>query len=177
MHISVTGTPGTGKTTLSVELASLINAELVDLTAYAKAKTNTLFDGHYGCSIIDLDELKNVFLKDYSPFSGNLIIDGLLSHYLPVSHVIVLRSDPRLLLERLNRRDYSMDKIKENLEAEYSGVILYDAINLHENVIEVDATQGVDTDDLIAWLEIGGKKIIEKDWSSQFTEALKDLMD
>ena len=56
-------------------------------------------------------------------------------------------------------------------------MIIYDAINLHENVIEVDATQGVDTDDLIAWLEIGGKKIIEKDWSSQFTEALKDLMD
>lgn len=59
---------------------------------------------------------------------------------MPADLVIVLRAHPKTIAERLKERGYSKDKIGENVEAELVDVILIEALDEHENVIEVDTT-------------------------------------
>ena len=55
--------------------------------------------------------------------------------------VIVLRVRPEILQKRLEARDYSDSKIRENLEAEALGVCTAEAYDIYgENVCEVDVT-------------------------------------
>jgi adenylate kinase len=171
--LAVSGTPCTGKTTVSTEIGKRLKAVVLDLNDYAVLKTQVELDEERNTLSVDVDELKKAFKEDYRSLDTRLVVDGLLSHLMPVSHVLVLRADPRLLLERMMGRGYSKAKIKENLEAEYAGVILYDAVSLHKNVLELDATDGVDYEDIEKWIRSGGRTIVEEDWSYELTEALK----
>ena len=55
--------------------------------------------------------------------------------------IIVLRLNPNILQNRLLRRNYSEEKIHENLEAEALGVCSVEAYEHHgENVNEIDTT-------------------------------------
>ncbi|MFH1404205.1 MAG: AAA family ATPase [Candidatus Altiarchaeota archaeon] len=173
--LSVSGTPCTGKTTNSRKLSSLLKAVYLDLNDYAKSSIGVDYDKDHETFDVDVDELGVLFEKEYGSGKEPLVVDGLLSHFMPVSHVLVLRADPRLLSARMSERGYGRGKILENLEAEYAGVILYDALSLHNNVLELDATTGVDYDVVSSWLESGGRKVFEKDWSTEFTEALNAL--
>ncbi|MFB6114738.1 MAG: adenylate kinase, partial [Candidatus Nanohalobium sp.] len=59
----------------------------------------------------------------------------------PVDVCVVLRTRPDKLRERLNERDYSDRKVEENVQSEILDVVLSEAVENQETVVEVDTTE------------------------------------
>jgi adenylate kinase len=133
MRIALTGTPGTGKTTV----AALLPYRVIDINALVKEGLNLGIDPRRGCLDADMDALARRLEK---MASGEIcILEGHFSHHF-ADWCIVLRLAPSELGKRLEARDYSQEKIRENLEAEALDVILVEAVELCGRVDEIDTT-------------------------------------
>jgi adenylate kinase len=123
--IIVTGTPGTGKTTVAKRLAKKNNATYIDVNEVIKEhKLGQKYDKKRKVKIIDTKKLNGYLIKiikEAKAKKTSLIIDSHLSHYLPKEYVdlcMVTKSTLRKLQNRLKKRNYSKAKIQENLECE-----------------------------------------------------------
>lgn len=133
MQIALTGTPGTGKTTV----AAILPYRVIDINALVKRGLNLGRDPERGCLEADMDALA-LRLKEMD--TGDLtILEGHFSHFF-ASWAIVLRLSPKALRERLEARGYSSEKIKENLEAEALDLILVESVENCSRVDEIDTT-------------------------------------
>ena len=133
MIIALTGTPGTGKTSIARELNDFTT---IDLTEFVKQRELGQQQDEFE---VDIDAMVESLEDEIVP-EENTVIDGHLSHHYPADFCIVLRCNPEELRERLSERDYSEQKIEENVESEILDVLLGEAISAQENVIEVDTT-------------------------------------
>jgi len=121
--LGVTGTPGTGKKSVAVELADLLGFTAKDVNALAR---------ELGCAertgeseVVDTKRLSRALIeRDWGDvvFHGHLLPD--LFRRERIDYVAVLRCDPSILKERLWARGYRGDHLRENLEAELIGVSL-----------------------------------------------------
>lgn len=140
--IALTGSPGAGKSTLADALR-LHGVLHVDLARFA-------FD--YGL-VEGVDAVRNSNIIDPAKVGPRLhafvqkgtpvLLESHWSHDIPgVQSAIVLRLKPSELKKRLVRRGWPPKKVRENLEAEGTDIILQEAIsNLGvKNVFEIDAT-------------------------------------
>lgn len=112
--IAVSGTPGTGKSTVCQLLSS--DFTIVSLSELAE---------EYGClDSVDLADgaapVDIHRLADEWEFVGESLtfIDGHLSHFLDVDGIVLLRSKPEDLRSRLLTRGYDEVKITANIEWE-----------------------------------------------------------
>jgi adenylate kinase len=146
MLLILTGTPGTGKSTLSKLLVQKLNGKLVEINQLVEDKK--LYTGHdpeKGYLEVDLGalekELQGILTKSPKKDSW-IILEGHLSHYFPNAElVIVLRTNPRILEERLRSRGWRDAKILENLEAEALDVCTWEAFQIHgDKVHELDTS-------------------------------------
>ena len=134
VRYALTGTPGTGKTTITHAL----NKKTVHLSElYSEASEGKTISDEW---LIDVEKLNQVFdeKKDDA-----FIVEGHLSHTLKdVENVVVLRCDPNVLKSRMKKRNYSESKIRENLEAEAIGIIYSEAIEIFDKttVAQLDTT-------------------------------------
>ena len=130
VNYALTGTPGTGKTSLKKHL----NKKIISLSEYYEQASDGKTDN--GEWIVDIEKLDNILEdSDCNFFEGNF------SHKLDkIDKVIVLRCDPQILEKRLESRNYSKNKVRENLEAEAIGLIYSEAIEIRDraNVFQVD---------------------------------------
>lgn len=130
VNYALTGTPGTGKTSLKKHL----NKKIISLSEYYEQASEGKTDN--GEWIVDIEKLDNILEdSDCNFFEGNF------SHKLDkIDKVIVLRCDPQILEKRLESRNYSKNKVRENLEAEAIGVIYSEAIEIQDkaNVFQID---------------------------------------
>ena len=140
MRIAITGTPGTGKTILSKKLAKMIKYDVLELNK--EIKKNKLYDSYdkkRKCFVVDIRKVDK-YLKKVK--SKNLIVDSHLSHFLKGnSIVIVLRCNPEVLEQRLKKKKWNKEKIRENVEAEYINLISWEARQTNKNVFDVDTTK------------------------------------
>ena len=137
MRAALTGTPGTGKTTV----AALLPFRVIDLNAVIREEGLTLgSDPDRGCLIADVEALA-ARLEELAPEEedGILVLEGHFSHQF-ATEAIVLRTRPQVLRERLFQRGYSEEKVRENLEAEFLDVVLVEAAEWCDRVSEIDAT-------------------------------------
>jgi adenylate kinase len=133
MKIGVTGTPGTGKSTVSEHL----HGKVVDLRDYLEE--NSLGEvNEQGEIEVEIEEMRENPPEE--PEGEDLMVEGHMAHFLDLDYCIVLRCDPEKLEERLSERDYSNQKIRENIEAEAMDVILSQAVQRQEKVYEIDTT-------------------------------------
>lgn len=172
MLIAITGTPGVGKTTTARLLARELGYE------YVSVKSLSLEWGmgeKVGEEIeIDVEALAERFGREFR--GRNAVVDGHLSHFLPVDLVVVLRLHPLRVAERLRGRGYPAKKLAENIEAELVDVCLVDALEEHENVIEVDTT-GKDPEEVVKevleLIKAGTKRRVGVvDWSNAYDDVL-----
>jgi len=182
MIISITGTPGTGKTSIS-KLLKERGFEVINFNKVA-IENNFLIgkDKKRDTFIVDIKKFNKYIKENYSQ-KKIIFIEGHLSHLLKsVDKVIVLRCHPDELKKNLSNRGWNKNKIKENLEAEILDVILCEALDLHtpRNIFEIDATGKSIKDVFTSIIEIIENKfrVIKKynigkiDWSE---EILKDF--
>lgn len=134
MKVALTGTPGTGKSTI----AELVDAgfKVVHVNDLIKDGYNLGMDEERNCLIADLPKLS----KYVKALKGDVILEGHTAHLLPVDTIIVLRASPASLRERLATRGWSEAKLKENIEAEALDVILVEAMETNKKVYEIDTT-------------------------------------
>jgi len=141
----VTGTPGTGKTTVSTILSEKLGARHIELSKFSIENGYVIEDDvERDTKVVDMDALesavRDIIKKSVSP----IIIDGHYAHELIeeaiISFLFVLRKRPWDLKSVLEARQYSSDKVWENLESEIMGVITGEALELipSSKVIEVD---------------------------------------
>jgi adenylate kinase len=137
MRIALTGTPGTGKTTLGHEAARR-GRTVIDLKGWAREMG--AIAGHD--PLDQADAIDMVRLRRKVPqLPPDAIVEGHLSHLLGLDAVWVVRCDPRILRLRLEGRRYPAAKVRENLEAEALDIILQEALDATPSVVQRDGTR------------------------------------
>lgn len=137
MQIALTGTPGTGKTTV----AGLLPYRIIDINSLVKGGLNLGIDPERGCLEADMASLARRLKKMEAEAEKPEItlLEGHFSYYF-ADWAIVLRLAPAKLRERLEARGYSERKISENLEAEALDLILAESVESCSRVDEIDTT-------------------------------------
>ncbi len=138
MKIAITGTPGTGKSTVGKILSERLGIPVYNLSQLIKEKGfYTEFDEKRKAYVVDLEKLKE-FFKD----KENYIAEGLVAHYVPADLIVVLRAKPEVVVERLKPRGYPEEKLNENAEAERLAVIATEVFESNSNwkVAHIDTT-------------------------------------
>ncbi len=135
MMTALTGTPGTGKSTI----ASILKARGMEVLSQKETMGPYLLehDTERDTDIIDDEAWVDAFV----PVEG--IIEGHLTHLLPADRVVVLRCRPDILAARLRGRGYADEKVQENAEAEALDAILIEALEVHPetHITVIDTTE------------------------------------
>ena len=149
--VCVTGTPGTGKTTIAKKLAEKYSFHYLDVNKMIiKNKLVEGFDEARKTRVVDAKKLNKFLIKHINQLKANkkikgIVIDSHLSHYLSkkyVNLVVVTKCDIGELNKRLKKRKYSQAKIRENLQAEIFNICYNEAFEGKHKIITIDATKG-----------------------------------
>ena len=136
---AITGTPGTGKSSVSAELRSR-GYDVLDVKAHIRAHgLMGALDEARDTHEVDLDDL-NDSLEYLREEEGLHLMESHLSHFMDCSGIIVLRCRPSVLADRLRARGYGPDKVRENVQSEVQDVILCEATESDIPVFEVDCS-------------------------------------
>ncbi|MDD1767003.1 MAG: adenylate kinase family protein [Methanomassiliicoccales archaeon] len=136
--VAISGTPGTGKSTLAEALRRK-GYRVIDVGDFARERGIAKGRDPKRKSLeVDVDELDTALIGEQR--SGTVFHIGHLSHLLTTDLTIVLRCNPTVLRKRLKKRKWSDRKIRENVEAEACDVILIEALERSNEVFEIDTT-------------------------------------
>ena len=121
-RLALTGTPGTGKSTVAQMLSS-DGYEVITVESLAEQYgLSGEIDPSDGVRVINTGALHDVLAPAWeSSPDGVVVVDGHLSHHLPCDAVAVLRCSPEIIESRLVSRGYSADKVQANYEWELLG--------------------------------------------------------
>ena len=146
----VSGTPGTGKTTISNNIQNYIEAKVISLNELAiSEKLVGKYDAKRETSVVNDKKLIRFLIKLIEEYEKEvpeyLIIESHFSDIVPeqfINFVIILRCDPDELHKRLKRRGYKREKIRENVQSEILGNCVNYFINkpLNTPILEIDTT-------------------------------------
>lgn len=135
MMTGITGTPGTGKSSVGRVLRSR-GHPVTEITETVEKY------------VIRRDEERDTLVVDEDRWAAEFekregFVVGHLAHLLPCDLVVVLRCAPEVLRERLKERGYEERKVRENCEAEALDVVLVETLEIHpvERVLEIDTTR------------------------------------
>jgi adenylate kinase len=132
--VAISGTPGTGKSSVTELLKS--NYKVIHLNELAKEK---------GC-IKGYDKKRKVQIVDFECLDAkidngaDMIIESHYAHLMHFDILIILRTRPDILKKRLIKKGFSKQKIDENLEAEALGVITEESLGFTDRAFEIDTS-------------------------------------
>jgi len=153
--ICVSGSVGSGKSTLSKRLAKALKFEYVDVTKEIKEnKLSEGYDKQRKCEIIDEGEIVK-FLIEKIKEKKNLVIDSIFSYLIPKKYVdfcIITTCDIEVLRDRLKKRKYSPGKIKENVEVEIFDSFVISAKEMKHNLLVVNTTRGYKIKEIVDFI-------------------------
>jgi adenylate kinase len=131
MIIAISGSVGTGKTTIAKEVAKKMNMEIIHLNDWAldfkikEVKELQTFD-------FNLDGLIHKINQHISNnLNKNIILEGHFAHYINpelVDLLFVINRDLNFLKEEYQKRGYNEQKIEDNLEVESFNLCFYEGL-------------------------------------------------
>ena len=135
MIISISGTPGTGKTEVARALSDRLGWRLIKLNGLAKEKDlYTGYDETRKCKIVDVDGVKKE-VECLGKSNKNMILESHYAQDMPCDVAVILRANPGELRGRLVGKGWTKRKIDENME-----VCKTDAIEQGRKILEIDTT-------------------------------------
>jgi len=143
--IGISGTPGTGKTSIARTLSQVLNIPYLDLSSYVvNNKLYTYYDEERNSYVIDEDKVRASVINMYRE-KGPMIIS---SHYIEIiprdifEIVFILRRNPLELIDVLTSRGWPSHKIAENVEAELLSICTLNVIDEFGDdiVVEIDVS-------------------------------------
>ena len=149
--IIISGSVGTGKTTLSKQISDKQGYPILNITHFIKQKhLSQGYDKKRKCEIIDIKRLNKEILKEIKKVKKQnnpkaIIIDSHLSHHLPKKYIdlcIITKCDIKILEKRLKKRKYSKAKIRENIDVEILDLCLIEAKQAGHRIVVIDTTKG-----------------------------------
>jgi adenylate kinase len=145
--ILIGGTPCTGKSEAAQLLASRLSSVLFSLGDIAENNgCISDYDAFRDTGVIDEDCLVEAIMDLIEEEKTMIVIEGHYIDLVPNSFVkfaFILRTHPDILRQRLKERNYTKEKLEENLEAEVVGVCQMDALYAfgEEKVHEIDTSE------------------------------------
>ncbi len=164
--IVIGGVPGTGKTSVANALGKMLKLKVVHLSELAK-NIAVEFSKEWDAFIVDINKV-NV--------KGNVILEGHLTCEKRFDDkIFVLRTNPDVLEKRLKERNYSKNKIEENVMAEMLDYCSQRAGLFYDKVYEIDTSnrnaketaqklinilKGIETSDSVDWKDELIKRVV-----------------
>jgi adenylate kinase len=167
-NILITGTPGTGKTTLSELVALGLSFKHHNVSELVKE--HGLHDGYdeeFQTYILNEDKLCDELEPLLGSSEGGHIVDFHSCDFFPerwFDLVVVLRTNNTILYDRLVERGYHQRKITENIECEIMQVVLEEAYDAYKPEIILELTS-----DSVEEMENNAERIIDwvETWRTQ----------
>jgi len=141
--VIVTGTPGTGKTTLCKRVSSMTDFIHLDLGQLAaRKKLFRGYDRERESYIVDAQGIKSELARVLKDGQKVYLIEGCFAHLVVPKKmalgVVVLRTQPLELLRRLKNK--SPKKAFENAQAEALDIIVIESLSRFKRVHEINTT-------------------------------------
>jgi adenylate kinase len=175
--VALTGTPGTGKTAIADLLSERgwHTVEVGDLAKSAGAVVGR--DEERQTDEVDVDRLSDALEVQLTTLDApRVLLVGHLAHLMPCQTVVVLRTSPMVLRQRLESRGWPPAKVQENVEAEAVGVVLVESMEKEPPVpvYEVDTTRGTPEESarLVAATIDGAGEGMEAGWVDWSEEVM-----
>jgi len=131
MLISITGTPGTGKSSLAKLLKKKGFLVLDDNYFIKKFNLTLYYDKERETKVIDTKKLEKIISILKKKIKKVWFFESHLSHLFDSDLIIVLERDLRELKKEYIKRKYNELKIKENLEAEAFKICRIESLEIH----------------------------------------------
>lgn len=165
MLVSLCGTPGTGKTTVSGLLTGrgfhiISSKDLIERFGLGQPAE----DGS-GEIEVDLELFREELASWSKGIQGRTVLEGHLSYLAPCDLCLLLRTDPDIIIERGLKRGYSPKKARENAESEGIGYLLHECMEE-----ERAALNGKDWKELPA----AGRIVLEVDATPLLPDGVAD---
>lgn len=160
-NILITGTPGVGKSSIAKAVAEKASITWFDVSKLAVERGLVEeFDEKYNCPVIDEDKVVDSLESEVA--NGGYILDFYGADMFPedwIDVVFVIRTENKVLYDRLTARGYKDVKLEHNLEYEMFGMALeeakqgYDTNIVHE--IENNTPEQIEdtVNRICAWID------------------------
>jgi adenylate kinase len=146
IKVAITGNPGVGKHTCTkIVCEKLGDVKIIDINKIIIDNNAFLLNDDRNRKEVDLKKTLKLIRNELKK-GGDLVIIGHLVPYLlrpdGIDIVVVMRRSPYEIIRTFEERDYSPEKIRENVASEILGISFYDALKTFgkNKVIEFDAT-------------------------------------
>ncbi|MEK6923821.1 MAG: AAA family ATPase [Candidatus Micrarchaeota archaeon] len=170
MKLVITGTPGTGKTTVGKALAARLGVTLVEANGVAR-RAKCFKAGSR--SEVDVMRLEKALQQELRGLRKGFVAEGhlLCEVRLACDACVVLRCNPAVLSKRLKARGYGRKKLGDNLLCEALDYCLLAAEARYPagRVVQVDASKTT----RLAGRVLAAAKLLEGDrvdWSGMVAE-------
>jgi len=146
MIIAISGTPGTGKTEAGKLLVEKLNQEegcekwrIIELNKMAEQKKlYSGYDKKRDCQIVDTDALSREIGR---VGDQDMVVESHYAHDMPADLIIILRTNPDVLRQRLRERGWKTKKIEENVLSEIMEVCKSEALETGKQIFELDTSK------------------------------------
>ncbi len=136
MIVAISGTPGTGKSTVAELAAKKLGYKVIEI--------NDLLGIPYGKEV--KVSIRKIRKKVSAELHNDTIIVSHLSHFLKdkrIKYFFILRCKPPILIKRLKERGYDDSKIYDNVMFEAIDGTYLEASRIHKNTVQIENTHDI----------------------------------
>ncbi|GMS82785.1 hypothetical protein PENTCL1PPCAC_4960, partial [Pristionchus entomophagus] len=141
-NILVTGSPGTGKSTLAATLAEKLGFEQIECSKEIREhRLYEEYDERMQTLVFDEDKLLDHIEDRMDSESGGVVVDFHGCDFFPqrwFDIVVVLRCNNTKLYDRMVARGYPPEKIRENVQCEIFNSIVEEAMESYDEEIVLE---------------------------------------